>query len=103
MRLIVTAKGIRQLFYDRAGTLLVDEKFNNISPGMAVDYHRDNQDEMYIRLGVDEYPNYNYTRQIKYSDIESYSTDGVTFVAPPSMYVIYTAIITNIQAQAVHV
>ena len=98
MKLIVKTTCIIQQYYDKAGTTIEDEKFTPLSPGMPVDYNRD---EPYILLGVNEYSDFDYSRKIDYTEVEEYSTDGTTFIAPPSLYSIYEQIVANIQLQAI--
>jgi hypothetical protein len=98
MKLIVKSTCVIQRYYDKAGTTIEGEKFTPLSPGVSVDYNRD---EPYLLLGVDEYSDYDYARKIDYAEVEEYSLDGVTFIAPPSLYSIYEQIVANIQLQAI--
>jgi len=101
MKLYVSTKGIWQYYYAADGTTVIDCKFTNLSPGMTADYHYDSTGGE-IRLIVNEYPNYDYGRIIKFSEIEFYSTNGTTWIAPPTLYTIFGVITTNIVGQAVN-
>jgi len=102
MKLYVSTKGIWQYYYAADGTTVIDCKFTNLSPGMTADYHYDSEGGR-IMLGANESPNspYDYDRIIRFKDIDFYSTNGTTWIVPPTLYTIFGVITTNIVGQSV--